>query len=364
MNDLFINLLILVSATFVAGHILKDISDDILNSIYGKIVLGISGGLLGILMMIYTIKISGTTTLLDLRIFAIMMVSYLGGTISTIISGIIIWIFRGTYFGLNISSTVSLFQIVLYIISFYIIDKRIKKYWKRWVYKTLTSLIILVSAFYYLLIDVEKVHLILLQFSLVIIFAATLEYYLLEYVRSSNELYKRYKKDSTKDFLTGLYNTRQFDSMLNAATERALKNEEKLSCLMIDIDHFKKVNDTYGHSIGDIVLKEVARVIGNTARSFDIIGRVGGEEFCALLVDCPKDHSVEVALRIKNAIEGYNIHIGEDKYINVTVSVGVSSYPDTLSNINYLKEQADVALYNAKHSGRNKVCLNSSCLAD
>ncbi|MBP2023041.1 diguanylate cyclase [Clostridium punense] len=361
MNDIFINLLLLVAATFVSGHLLKDISEDIINSLIGKIVLGIGGGLLGILMMIYTIKIQDTTTLLDLRVFAIMMVSYIGGLIPTIVCGIIMWIFRTTHFGVSISSGVFLIQVILYIICFFIIDKKNKDFLKRWILKTLTSLFILITFFAYLLKDVENVITILFLFSLVIIFVAILEYYLLEYVRSSNELYRKYKKDSTKDFLTGLYNTRQFDSMLNTSFERTLENKERLSCLMIDIDHFKKVNDTYGHPIGDIVLSEVAKVIRNTARSIDVVGRIGGEEFCALLTNCPKDYAMEVALRIKTAIENYHIPIGEGKFIKVTVSVGVSSYPETLTNLNDLKEQADVALYNAKRSGRNRVCVNDFC---
>lgn len=361
VNDIFINLLLLVATTFVSGHLLKDISEDLVNSLIGKIALGVGGGLLGILMMFYTIKIQDTTALLDLRIFAIMVVSYLGGLIPTIVCGIIMWIFRTTHFGVSISSGVFLIQVILYIICFFIIDKKNKDLLKRWILKTLASLFILITFLVYLLKDVKNVTTILFLFSLVIIFVAILEYYLLEYVRSSNELYRKYKKDSTKDFLTGLYNTRQFDSILNTSFERTLENKESLSCLMIDIDHFKKVNDNYGHPIGDIVLSEVAKVIRNTARSIDVVARIGGEEFCALLTDCPKDYAMEVALRIKGAIENYDIPIGEDKFIKVTVSVGVSSYPETLTNLNDLKEQADVALYNAKRSGRNRVCVNDFC---
>ncbi|EQB87268.1 hypothetical protein M918_09860 [Clostridium sp. BL8] len=131
MNDIFINLLLLVAATFVSGHLLKDISEDIINSLIGKIVLGIGGGLLGILMMIYTIKIQDTTTLLDLRVFAIMMVSYIGGLIPTIVCGIIMWIFRTTHFGVSISSGVFLIQVILYIICFFIIDKKNKDFFKK-----------------------------------------------------------------------------------------------------------------------------------------------------------------------------------------------------------------------------------------
>ena len=171
-----------------------------------------------------------------------------------------------------------------------------------------------------------------------------------------------YKKDSIKDFLTGLYNTRQFDKILNLSFERVLENKEKLSCLMIDIDNFKKVNDTYGHAIGDIVLKELAQILKNNCRVFDVVGRIGGEEFCALLLNCPKDQTSEIALRINNAVEKHEFNISENKFINITVSIGVAIYPDTTSNLEDIKEKADIALYKAKQSGRNRVCNSEICI--
>ena len=356
INDLFINILLLISFTFIAGHILKDIPNDNMNSIYGKILLGISGGIMGIVMMIYTIEVKDTSTLLDLRVFAMMMVSYIGGVISTIVSGIIIGIYRTLNFGISVASIIAVIQILLYIVCFYIVDKKVKLEWKKWFIKSLISLVILISGFYYLLRNVENVGIILLEFSLVIVFAGTLEYFLIDYVKNSNELYRMYKKDSTKDFLTGLYNTRQFDKMLNLAFERTLENKEKLSCLMIDIDHFKKVNDTYGHAIGDLVLKELGQILKKNTRLFDVVGRIGGEEFCILLFDCSKDQTFEIARGINKAVQNHKFKIGDNEFINITVSIGVAIYPDTTSNIEDIKEKADMALYKAKHSGRNKVC--------
>ncbi|MCB2292719.1 diguanylate cyclase [Clostridium algoriphilum] len=362
LNDLFINVLLLIAVTFVAGHILKDVPEKIIITLYGKIIVGVGGGLMGILLMIYTIQVTGTTTILDLRFFAIMMVSYVGGIIPTIVSGIIIGIYRAVRFGINISCIAALFQILLFIICFHIIDKKIKAEWKKWFLKTLISLVILIPIIYYLLRNVENVQIICFEYFLVATFAGALEYFLLEYVHGSNELYRIYKKDSTKDFLTGLYNTRQFDKMLNLAFERVLENKGKLSCFMIDIDHFKKVNDTYGHSIGDIVLKELAYILKKNCRRIDVVGRIGGEEFCVLLFDCPKDQTFSIALRINKAVEKYGFNIGEDKFINITVSIGVAIYPDTTSNLEAIKEEADMALYKAKKSGRNRVCGSEICI--
>jgi len=360
LNNFFINALLLIAVTSVAGHIFKDIPKEISNTLYGKIILGVYGGLMGILLMLYSIHIKGTTTFLDLRVFAIMMVSYTGGIIPTIVCGIIIGSYRALHFGINISCIIALVNILICILSFHIIDKKIKSEWKKWFFKTLLPLSTLIPTFYYLLRNVEDVQIIFFQFCLVIISTSILEYFLLNYVRESNELYRMYKKDSTKDFLTGLYTTRQFDKMLNLSFERSLENKEKLSCLMIDIDHFKKVNDTYGHEIGNIVLKEFAQILKNNCRVFDVVGRVGGEEFCALLLNCPKDQTTEIALRINNVVEKHEFNISETKFINITVSIGVAIYPDTISILEDIKENADMALYKAKESGRNRVCYSET----
>jgi diguanylate cyclase len=361
INDLFINMLLLISITFIAGHILKDIPEDYIKTIYGKLLVGFCGGLVGILLIIYSIQVKGTSTLLDLRIFSIMMVSYVGGCVPAIAAGVVIGIYRVAHFGISITSIIAVFQILLYIIFFHLIDKRVKEQWKKWALKTFSGLVILLSGFMYLLRNVDNVHIILLQFSLVIIFVSILEFFLLEYVKGSNELYRMYKKDSSKDFLTGLCNTRQFDTVINEAYKKVVENGERLACLMIDIDHFKKINDTYGHSIGDLVLRDLADILIKNCRAFDIVARIGGEEFCILLFDCPKDRAFEIGIKINQAVQNHKFNIGEGKLINITVSVGVAIYPDTISNLEEIKEKADSALYCAKHSGRNKVCDGEVC---
>lgn len=361
INDLFINVLLLISVTFVAGHILKDIPKDAINTIYGNILLGIGGGLVGILLMIYTIKVDGTTTIIDLRNFALMMVSYMGGTIPTIVSGIIIGLYRTLHFGINKSSITVVLQIILYPICFHIIDKRIKSDWKKWFSKTLTMLIILLSMLTYLLKNVENVQVILFKFFMLNIFFSILEYTLLSYAKTSNELYRIYKKDSTKDFLTGLNNVRKFDSLLNEAIKNAKEKEEKLSLLMIDIDFFKKVNDTYGHVEGDVVLRELGKILPKNCRSFDIVSRNGGEEFTILLLDCPQIQAMQIAERIRSSVETHPFILSNGTQINITISIGVSNYPEITSEIEKLLELADMALYVAKHTGRNKVCSDSVC---
>lgn len=356
LNDYFINMLLLISLTFIGGHIVKDIQHKKMNTVLAKVCVGVFCGLIGILLLVYSISVKETNTLIDLRAFAIMIASYVGGFIPTVISGLMILTFRLICYERNVSAIIAVLQILLYIGLFYVIDRRVNIRWKNWIYKLLLQMLIVLITYYYLLNSINEIFTILLLYSIFLVLTGVLEYLLLEYVRTSNELYQRYKNDSTKDFLTGLNNTRQFDKILNMAFERVQLNNETLSCLMIDIDHFKKVNDTYGHAAGDMVLKELAQILKQSIRSVDIAARVGGEEFCVLLFQCPKDQTLEMATRINKAVEAHEFPIGNDSKIRITVSVGISMYPELTPDLDALKEAADTALYTAKRSGRNRVC--------
>ncbi|MZK52129.1 GGDEF domain-containing protein [Clostridium beijerinckii] len=361
VNDLFINVLLLISVTFIGGHILKEVPSNTINNIYFKILLGISGGLVGILLMIYSIRINGTTTILDLRNFIILMVSYVGGVIPTIFSAIIIGLYRILHFGISKSSIMAIFQLILYVICFYIIDKRIKSDLKKWIFKTLVMLITLAVILNYLLNGVENTQLIVFKYFMVNIFFNILEYFLINYAKYSNELYRMYKKNSTKDFLTGLNNVRNFDRFFNDLTKKAKEKGETISLLMIDIDFFKIINDTYGHTEGDIVLRELGKILTKNCRKTGIVSRNGGEEFTILLPDCSKNQAIEIAECIRSRVENHTFILSKGNKIKVTISIGIANYPKTTSEIENLIESADAALYGAKSTGRNKVCLDSSC---
>jgi len=360
LSDLIINAVLLVAVTFVYGHVSKEIPEKKLKTVYGKIALGIFGGLTGILLLVYTIEVNGT--LIDIRVYALMMVSHIGGIIPTLLTGIIIGLFRIEYFGASISSTIAWLQIILFIISFSAIEKIVKGEAKRWFSKVAVNLAIILGTYYYLLKGLENVQVILINLVLVNLCAGVLEYFLLGYVKSSNELYRIYKKGSAKDYLTGLYNIRQFDKMLNEALERAEKKRETLSCLIINIDHFKKINDLYGHAIGDLVLKELAAVITKNSGENCTIGRIGGEEFCVLLHNYSIAQIYETALRINKAVQMHSFPIGENHFVNITVSVGLSIYPHTTTDLDTLKEFAARGLYLAKQNGRNRVCDYQTCV--
>jgi diguanylate cyclase len=162
--------------------------------------------------------------------------------------------------------------------------------------------------------------------------------------------------ESSKDFLTGLNNVRNFDKLYNACLLEAYGNSEDLSVAIIDIDHFKRVNDKYGHQAGDTILRQLGLILQHSCRNFDIVSRNGGEEFSILLKNCPNKVACEIAERIRKRVEAHKFALPDNKQINITVSIGVASYPDTAQDNESLYKNADKALFEAKNCGRNRVC--------
>ncbi|MGB8954485.1 MAG: GGDEF domain-containing protein [Tumebacillaceae bacterium] len=157
------------------------------------------------------------------------------------------------------------------------------------------------------------------------------------------------------DALTGLFNVREFAETLSRSMRHAHLRGEKLSLLLVDIDFFKNVNDTYGHPAGDEVLKELGKVLVSVCRSFDIVSRNGGEEFSIILPDCPFSHAIEIGERVRSAVSRHPFFLPNRECITITVSIGVATYPETAANSEGLIQLADDGLYHAKRTGRNKV---------
>ena len=156
------------------------------------------------------------------------------------------------------------------------------------------------------------------------------------------------------DALTGLWNRMHFGEQLTRVLAEADRYEHPVSLVLVDIDHFKKVNDTWGHEAGDTVLKHVARVLQDGVRVVDICVRYGGEEIALLLAQADSAHAVEVAERLRSRIAATPVRHGPAE-IKVTASFGVATYPETVKVRDQLFPSADKALYIAKHDGRNCV---------
>mgnify|MGYP005758179549 FL=1 len=160
---------------------------------------------------------------------------------------------------------------------------------------------------------------------------------------------------ATKDGLTKLYIYRHFYTLLENEIRRCARYKRDMSLLMLDIDNFKNVNDTYGHLIGDQILRELARVISETVRKIDIPARYGGEEFVVILPETTKEDAVIIAERLRKNISKITVAANEVTTISPTTSIGVAQYPYDGIDPKTLINSADTALYHSKHNGKNVV---------
>lgn len=167
----------------------------------------------------------------------------------------------------------------------------------------------------------------------------------------------RLKIMASKDPLTSLYTRRVFDEQLKTAIRNSKLHNNSTYIILIDADHFKSVNDNYGHNAGDIVLKTIGKLIISLCRETDIACRFGGEEFVILVRSSDESEVRILAERIRGAIENTPFYIGSKKTLTVTVSAGISFYTDKRDNPLEIISAADDALYRAKKSGRNQICI-------
>ena len=183
-----------------------------------------------------------------------------------------------------------------------------------------------------------------------------------EELKARNALLER---NATTDDLTGLPNRRHFFDTAARIVALAKRNDLPIACLMIDIDFFKKVNDTYGHQAGDMVLQKVAEVMLKNKREGELLARFGGEEFVMCLFKADEAAAFGAAERFRKIIDEMKIQLDESKAIFVTISAGCSALAgDSLTDIDTLIAMADEALYRAKNNGRNRVEMYSAMRPD
>lgn len=171
---------------------------------------------------------------------------------------------------------------------------------------------------------------------------------------------QRLKRQGITDTLTALNNRRFFEQRLQEEIEVSRRNNMPLSCMMLDVDYFKKVNDSYGHQVGDQVLREVAALIRAQLRGSDVLSRYGGEEFVSLLSNTTGETAQEIAERVRSGIEAHRFSLPNGDRFSVTISIGIATYdPLAESAVNsadgeFLVGRADRCLYAAKEAGRNR----------
>jgi diguanylate cyclase (GGDEF)-like protein len=176
-----------------------------------------------------------------------------------------------------------------------------------------------------------------------------------ELYEAVQEQNRQLQEMANRDGLTGLYNHRYFHEQLSQDFLRAKRYHENLSCVLFDIDFFKKFNDTYGHQTGDIVLKALASVVQRATRESDLSARYGGEEFALILYHTDGPAAYEMAERLRTMVESHEVQ-DNGNVLRVTISLGVATFPhERVHDSKELVDYADQALYKAKDNGRNRV---------
>lgn len=175
-------------------------------------------------------------------------------------------------------------------------------------------------------------------------------------VLETKRLMQMLRESSLKDSLTGLYNRRFLDEYVEKLAPQVIRQKGSIAVFMIDMDHFKIVNDDYGHDVGDLVLKELSKVLSENVREGDLVVRYGGEEFIILAHNvADESDAINLAEKIRTKVAEQKINISSDKVLNKTISIGISMFPQDNSSIWQAIKYADLSLYEAKNTGRNKV---------
>ena len=179
-------------------------------------------------------------------------------------------------------------------------------------------------------------------------------------LKERKRIEKKLKHLATHDPLTGLYNRNELERRIADDIARSARYEHPISIFMVDIDHFKDINDKFGHADGDRVLRSIAFELERSLRKTDYVARFGGEEFLVVLPETSLSMAIELGERLLHLISNHQAKLG-DESVTLTISIGVASFPDTASTWSELLDAADVAMYQAKHDGRN--CLRSAVVS-
>ncbi|WP_181347134.1 diguanylate cyclase [Thalassobacillus sp. CUG 92003] len=356
ISDLVVNISLLISFTFVWHQLFRHNRLTFSSSLTIKTLDGLLAGILGIILMHYSLIVNDIT-ILDLRHIPVVMVAFYGGFIPPLIAAAVITVGR-FLIDVNFSSFVSLFMMLAIALGAGVIARVIKSgKWKKWTWLLIYSQAVFSLALFIVVDEFNQV----LDFAFIHIISTMVGgymiFYFVDYIRTNSERYFQYKENAELDALTGLYNVRSFDHFYNTMIVESIEAHECCAVCLLDVDHFKQINDTYGHPAGDEILQQLASLLAGLIRYEDKLSRNGGEEFSILLPDCQQEQANLIAERIRGAVETYPFTLPDGQIIRLTVSMGVSAFNgEPGGDQENLYQDADAALYQAKQNGRNSVC--------
>lgn len=350
------NVALITAFLFVMNQFFRNRPVDLGASKRRKLVFGALCGGFGIVLMSYSFPLDNGV-IADLRCLTILVAAQYGGFAAALPAGLLIALGRIFLYGsLNDEAAVyGASTAVVISIASGLAAYWIQSFWKRWTAFVLISILSTAITFYMLLGNAAFVF--FLQYFAIAAAGIYFTAYLIAHLNKTTAMLTKLKDASGKDFLTGLNNRRSFNTAYQKALLNAFGQESQLSILLLDIDHFKQINDSYGHGTGDAVLMQFGPLLAGQMRSGDTISRIGGEEFAVLLPNCPQERAIEVAERLRATAESATFTLSDGSRLTVTISVGVATFPQVTAG--ELLQEADAALYEAKRTGRNKVCTNA-----
>lgn len=356
VSDLFINGCILVTIIFITVEFLENEKIKNLSLITKDLISGISFSISSIFLMKYSIYVT-PTAFLDFRSISQSSSAFYGGSISAIITGLISALFRIFHFGINQNSIITfIFMILSSLTSSFITNSCLSKKLKWIIMVSFTSFLQIVL-FVFVLNDKSDLLKVIFIFVLSTVLVSLIVYYVFKHLSISHAQVDLLKQQASIDFLTGVNNARNFNFLYNETIKKLKRDDKKFSVLMLDIDFFKNINDTYGHLAGDKVLREIGYILNMFCKEFGIVGRVGGEEFCVLMKNINIEDALEFAENLRRYIEKTLFIISTKNHIHITVSIGVATYKENNINLSDVRKVADQKLYICKETGRNKVCF-------
>ncbi|MBP2000723.1 diguanylate cyclase [Paenibacillus shirakamiensis] len=355
IEKLISNFTLLTTFLFFGNLLRSKYMKNKFSTVWNHAISGLFLGLFGILLMYFTFPITENATS-DFRQIPILVSVYLGGVLSGGITVILIAAYRLFFIhGVSFASIIAAMNAVVTLgIALWLMPRKRLRF-KNWFLVQMLALVA-TDLVYLVILPEDKLQPIVI-FSLLSTAAGLFTYFLLRNLKKSDDLLHMMEEAAHRDFLTGLHNKRAFKAFFDQQVESSQNTSLPFSILAVDIDHFKLVNDTYGHAAGDAVLIQLADVLRDSFRPGDHIARNGGEEFIIIVDNCGQERIRRTAERLRTNVERFAFILPTGEQLKLTVSVGAATYPDIIPE--NLFHKADDALYTAKKSGRNLVCLAS-----
>ncbi|WP_226002474.1 diguanylate cyclase [Paenibacillus sp. BJ-4] len=321
-----------------------------------RVMNGLMLGLFGILLMMTGLWIRGNFVV-DLRQLAIIISVYMGGPVSGLLTTLIISLYRiyitGGWTDVSLAATVNCFM-TLAISLIFIREKSLTL--GKWMSAVLVSAVVSLLATLYVASPPSAE--IIIIFTAIKMLGGLFTYFMMHHIKKTERAIHLLEEAANRDHLTGLYSPRAFDALFEEVFHISRATKQPFGLVMLDIDHFKKINDTYGHLNGDTVLSQLGILLNRESTRRAYPSRKGGEEFAILIGNCDSQTAASFAERIRKAVEKGPFQLNDGTIVPLTVSIGAGSFPTIAAD--KLLEKVDDALYEAKRSGRNRVELAKS----